>query len=104
MSGYILSEDELLLKNTVRDFADNEIAPRAAGYDESGNFPHDNFEGLGNLGLLGLTLDEDYGGSGGTFRQVAIAVEEIARGLCGDQHIVHRAPVAMRAVHKHVGY
>ena len=36
MSGYFLSEDELLLKNTVQDFADSEIAPRAAGYDESG--------------------------------------------------------------------
>ena len=79
MSGYFLSEDELLLKNTVRDFADSEIAPRAAGYDESGEFPHDNFEGLGELGLLGLTLDEEYGGSGGTFRQLAIAVEEVAR-------------------------
>ena len=79
MSGYFLSEDELLLKNTVRDFADSEIAPRAAGYDESGEFPHDNFEGLANLGLLGLTIDEEYGGSGGTFRQIAIAVEEIAR-------------------------
>ena len=79
MSGYILSEDELLLKNTVRDLADSEIAPRAAGYDESGDFPHDNFDGLGKLGLLGLTLDEEFGGSGGTFRQLAIAVEEIAR-------------------------
>ena len=79
MSGYILGEDELLLKNAVRDFADSEIAPRAAGYDETGDFPHDNFEGLGELGLLGLTLDEEFGGSGGTFRQLAIAVEEIAR-------------------------
>ena len=79
MSGYFLSEDELLLKNTVRDFADSEIAPRAAGYDESGEFPHDNFKGIADLGLLGLTIDEEYGGSGGTFRQLAIAVEEIAR-------------------------
>ena len=79
MSGYILGEDELLLKNAVRDFADSEIAPRAAGYDETGDFPYDNFEGLGELGLLGLTLDEEFGGSGGTFRQLAIAVEEIAR-------------------------
>ena len=79
MSGYILGEDELLLKNAVRDFADSEIAPRAAGYDETGEFPYDNFEGLGELGLLGLTLDEEFGGSGGTFRQLAIAVEEIAR-------------------------
>ena len=79
MSGYFLSEDELLLKNTVRDFVDREIAPRAAGYDESGEFPFDNFKGMSDLGLLGLTIDEEYGGSGGTFRQLAVAVEEIAR-------------------------
>ena len=79
MTGYFLSEDELLLKNTVRDFADSEIAPRAAGYDESGEFPFDNFKGMSDLGLLGLTIDEEYGGSGGTFRQLAVAVEEIAR-------------------------
>jgi alkylation response protein AidB-like acyl-CoA dehydrogenase len=79
MSGYILSEDELLLKNTVRDMADREIAPRAAGHDESGEFPYDNFKGLAQLGLLGMTLDEEFGGSGGTFRQLAIVVEEIAR-------------------------
>lgn len=79
MSGYLLSEEESLLKSTVKDFVDNEIAPRAAAYDESGEFPYDNFKGLAELGLLGLTLDEEYGGSGGTFRQLAIAVEEVAR-------------------------
>ena len=79
MSGYFLSEDELLLKSAVRDFADREIATRAAEYDENGEFPHDNFRGLADLGLLGLTIDEEYGGSGGTFRQLAIAVEEVAR-------------------------
>ena len=80
MSGYLLSEEELLLKNTVRDFADNELAPRAAGYDESQEFPWENFKALAELGLLGLGIDEEYGGSGGTTRQVAIAAEEIARG------------------------
>lgn len=80
MSGYLLSEDELLLKNTVRDFADKELVPRAAGYDESQEFPWENFKGLAELGLLGLGIDEKYGGSGGTSRQVAIVGEEIARG------------------------
>ncbi len=79
MSSYFLSEDEALLKSAVRDFADREIAARAAEYDESGEFPHDNFRGLADLGLLGLTIDEEYGGSGGSFRQLAVAVEEIAR-------------------------
>ena len=71
----LLSEDELLLKNTVRDFADRELAPRAAAYDESGEFPWDNVRGLAGLGLFGLTIDEDFGGTGGTTRQLAVAVE-----------------------------
>ncbi len=79
MTGYLLSEEEQLLKNTVKDFADQVIAPRAAGYDASAEFPWDNFKGLADLGLLGLTVDEEYGGSGGTTRQLVIAVEEIAR-------------------------
>ena len=80
MSGYLLNEEELLLRNTVRDFADNVLAPRAPGHDESQQFPWDNFKDIAELGLFGLGIDEEYGGSGGTARQVAIASEEIARG------------------------
>ena len=71
-----LSEEELLLKNTVRDFADRELAPRAADYDESGEFPWDNFKAIADLGLFGLGIEEEYGGSGGTTRQVAVVAEE----------------------------
>ena len=45
MSDLLLTEDELLLKNAVREFADKELAPRAAAYDESGQFPWDNVRG-----------------------------------------------------------
>jgi butyryl-CoA dehydrogenase len=79
MVSQLLSEEELILRNTVREFADKEIAPRAAHYDETSEFPWDNVHGLGDLGLFGLGVDEAYGGSGGTTRQVAIAIEEIAR-------------------------
>lgn len=100
MTGYLLSEDELLLRNTVRDFADNELVPNAPGLDESQEFPWDNFRALGELGMLGLGIDEAYGGSGGTTRQVAIVGEEIARGcaatattclahLCLAAHYIH---------------
>jgi len=75
----MLSEEELILKNTVREFAEKEIAPRAAHYDETSEFPWDNIHGLGELGLFGLGIDEEYGGSGGTTRQVAIVIEEIGR-------------------------
>ena len=87
MSDLLLSEDELLIKNTVRDFADRELAPRAAAYDESGEFPWDNVRGLAELGLFGLTIDEEYGGGGGTIRQLVAVVEEIARGCAATSTI-----------------
>ena len=96
MSDQLLSEDELLLKNTVRDFADRELAPRAAAYDESGDFPWDNIRGLASMGLLGLTIDEEYGGSGGTARQLALAMEEIARG-CAATSVIFVAHLSLCA-------
>ena len=86
----LLAEDELLLKNMVRDYADRELAPRAADYDESAEFPWDNMRGLADLGLFGLTIDEEYGGGGGTTRQVAVAVEEIARGCAATRALISR--------------
>ena len=61
MSNVFLTEEEVLLKNMVRDFADRELAPHAADYDESGEFPWDNIRGLQSIGLFGLSLDEEYG-------------------------------------------
>jgi len=87
MSSELLSEDELLLRNTVREFADNELAPHAAHYDETGEFPWDNIRGLADLGLLGLGIDEEHGGGGGTVRQIAVAVEEIARACAATSTI-----------------
>ena len=94
MSDLLLAEDELLLKNTVRDLADQELAPRAAGYDESGQFPWENVRKIAELGLFGLTIDEDYGGSGGTARQLAIVVEEIARG-CAATSVIYVAHLSL---------
>ncbi|MBM3944277.1 MAG: acyl-CoA dehydrogenase [SAR202 cluster bacterium] len=80
MTDLLLTEDELLLRRTVRDFADKVLIPNAAGYDQRAEFPRENVKGLGDLGLYGLTVDERYGGSGGTTAQLAIAAEEVARG------------------------
>ena len=94
MTEFLLSEEELLLKNTVRELADQELAPRAAGYDETGEFPWENVRQIGDLGLFGLTIDEDYGGSGGTSRQLAIVVEEIARG-CAATSVIYVAHLSL---------
>ena len=69
------------------EFADQVLAPRAAGYDESGEFPWDNVRELADLGMFGLTVEEEFGGSGGTARQLAVAVEEIARGCAATSTI-----------------
>ena len=101
MSELLLSEEELLLRNAVREFADEQLAPRAAGYDESGEFPWDNVKGLAALGLFGLTIDEEYGGSGGTARQLAVVIEEIARG-CGSTSVVYLAHLSLCAQFIHM--
>ena len=76
----LLSEEERLLQSTVREFADQVLMSRAAEYDENCQFPWENIRDLASLGLFGLTIDEDFNGNGGTIRQLAIVVEEIARG------------------------
>lgn len=94
MTNIFLTDEELMLKNTVREFADNVLAPRAADYDESGEFPWDNIKEMAALGLFGLTIDEEYGGSGGTTRQLAVVCEEIARG-CAATSTVYIAHLSL---------
>ena len=88
MTELLLNEEEMMLRNLVREFADAELAPRAADYDQSDEFPYDNIRGLAQLGILGMGIDEEYGGSGGTTRQMAVAVEEIARGCAATATIL----------------
>jgi alkylation response protein AidB-like acyl-CoA dehydrogenase len=78
--NFELSEEQQLIRQTVRDFAQKEIAPRSAEIDRTGEFPHDIFQKMAGLGLLGLPFPEEYGGAGADAVSVALAVEEIARG------------------------
>ena len=94
MSDHMLTEEELLLRNTVRDFVDERVAPRAADYDEAGAFPWDNFRDLAELGLFGLTIGEEFGGQGGTARQSALVVEELARG-CASTAVIYVAHLSL---------
>ena len=80
MTQQLLNEEELLIRNTVRDFSNTQLASMAAQLDETEEFPWDNIKGIAELGLLGLTIDEEFGGSGGTTRQLAVVAEEMARG------------------------
>ncbi len=68
-----------LLRETVRGFATDRIAPRAAEIDEENEFPRDLWPQLGELGLLGITVEEEYGGSELGYLAHVIAMEEISR-------------------------
>ena len=94
MNEQLLTEEELLIRNTIRDYANNHLSERAARYDETGEFPWDNVSELADLGVLGLTIDEDFGGSGGTTRQLALVSEEIARG-CVATSVIYIAHLSL---------
>jgi isovaleryl-CoA dehydrogenase len=75
-----LGGDVELLRDAVRDFAKKEIAPRAAEIDRQNEFPADLWRKLGELGVLGLTVAEEYGGTNLGYLAHMVAMEEISRG------------------------
>jgi isovaleryl-CoA dehydrogenase len=78
--NFDLGETADAIRETVRDFSDNEIAPRAAEIDKTNQFPRDLWPRLGALGLHGITVEEEYGGAGLGYLEHCIAMEEISRG------------------------
>src|SRR6476659_2952499 len=77
--NFDLGETIDMLRDTVRAFAANEIAPRAADIDHQNVFPADLWRKFGDLGLLGITVEEEYGGSSLGYLAHVVAVEEISR-------------------------
>ncbi len=76
---WALTEEQQMMQRMVRDFAENEIRPVAQEMDASGEFPWEIIRKMGSLGLMGLPIPEEYGGSGADTITYAIAVEEISR-------------------------
>ena len=76
---FALGEEIDMLRNSVRAFAAAEIAPRAAEIDRSNQFPPDLWKRLGALGLLGITVEEEYGGTAMGYLAHIVAMEEISR-------------------------
>jgi len=74
-----LSEEQRLLKKTVREFAEAEIGPHAREWDEKQEFPREVFTKLGALGLMGVVWPAEYGGSGMSTLDYAIVMEELSR-------------------------
>jgi isovaleryl-CoA dehydrogenase len=79
MFNFDLGETADAIRETVRDFSQNEIAPRAEEIDKTNTFPRDLWPKLGALGLHGITVEEEYGGSGLGYLEHVLAVEEISR-------------------------
>ena len=74
-----LTEEQKMFQAMIRDFATNEIKPLAAKIDEEEKFPAELIKKAANLGLFGITISEDYGGSGGDYLSMTLAAEEVCR-------------------------
>jgi len=81
------TEEQKLIQKMTRDFAEKELAPLAAHLDETGEVPFDNLKKMGELGLMGLTAPEEWGGGGADTVSYCIAIEELSKA-CASTSIV----------------
>ena len=85
--NFDLTNDQKMLQDQVRKFVDAELAPVAPEIDKSGDFPWKSIKKMAELGLLGVVVPEEYGGSGFDFVSLAIAIEEISR-VCASTGVI----------------
>lgn len=79
MSSTLLNEEQQMIRETARRFAEAELAPRAAHLDQTGEYPLENFKKMGDLGFMGLVVPPEYGGTFSDTVSYAVVIEEIAR-------------------------
>ncbi|OLO36408.1 acyl-CoA dehydrogenase [Alkalihalophilus pseudofirmus] len=94
--NFELTKEQQMIRDMVRDFAQNEVAPKAEHVDKTAEFPIETFKKMGALGMLGIPFPEQYGGSGGDTISYALAVEEIGR-VCGSTGLSYAAAVSLGA-------
>ncbi|HEC78831.1 MAG TPA: acyl-CoA dehydrogenase [candidate division WOR-3 bacterium] len=85
--NFDLTNDQKMLQDQVKKFAEAELAPVAPEIDKSGEFPWKNIKKMAELGLLGIIVPEEYGGAGFDFVSLAIAIEEISR-VCASTGVI----------------
>jgi len=86
--NFDLSENQKMIQDMMRKFAKEELEPKAADFDKTGEFPSVNIKKLAELGILGMVVPEQYGGAGFDFVSLAIAIEEISKGCASTGVIV----------------
>lgn len=94
--GFALTEEQLLIQETVREIAQKEFAPRAAEVDKNHRFPRENWDLLAASDLCGLVFPEQYGGAGLDHVSYAIVVEELARA-CATTSVLYSAHLSLCA-------
>lgn len=93
-----MSEEQEVLKKTVRSFAQKELAPRAPQLDARGEFPHDVARRLAELGLVGITMPEEYGGSAMGHLARLVAIEEVSKVYPSMGLFLQAAPLGLWAI------
>jgi len=94
MNELFLSEEQLILRDMVRDFAAKEIAPVAAELDHEARFPHEIIQKMGRLGLMGIPIPEEYGGAGMDYVAYTTVVYELAK-VCASTAITLAAHTSL---------
>lgn len=91
---FTLTEDQRMLQQMVRDFASREMEPVAAAIDEEERFPSENIKKMGELGLFGVTIAEEYGGSGGDSMHLLLVSEELSR-VCASTSTIYLGSLSL---------
>ena len=90
------NENDILLRNTIRDFVEREILPNASKYDLNEEFPSDVISKVSDMGLFKLGIDENFGGVVGSNMHLAIVTEELARG-CASTAVIYASHLSLCA-------
>ena len=89
-----LNEDQEMLRDMIREFAEKEIAPIAAELDEQERFPEELIPQMGEMGAMGIPVSEDYGGTGMDYQSYVLAVEEISK-ICASTGVTISAHTSL---------
>lgn len=94
--NFEFTQEQKMVKEMARDFAEKEVRPIADEVDRTSRFPKEVFKKMGELGLLGIPFPEEYGGAGGDTISYALAVEEIGKA-CGGTGLSYAAAISLGA-------